>query len=601
MRKKWENFKVVRYLFKVAGENHIALAGVMAVLVLLKSLQPFPLIIFPSLIIDRLMSGDNDTYVIFLILAMVVSHVGINLLNQYFLRKHSMHQARLRHILHEQLSDAVMDMEYEKIEDDDFIKKVGRAKVAVNGDLSWAVMRGVTGPRGIEAICMGFANIVVGITQIAGYLYILSVLRWEIVLLIVAAVLMNSWLAARKKRIDFLQRERTSTMGTRMGTCHMTMEDIGMAKDIRMFEMDSFLKERHRENRREYFAVRKGFFLHYLSIEEGALLINGIQNLVVYLYFALMVIRGEITIGLFSRYSSTVSGFVNSLSLVIESVININLFGEYMEDYCDIVTKAEPGGTGKEVPCPKGKHTIVFEHVWFRYPGAKEYALRDIDLRIESGAKILIVGLNGAGKSTLIKLMLRFYRPTEGRILMDGMDIDRLDRQQYLALFSAIFQDYRIYAESVKENIMFGQEDRGRFEKVLQELQIPEILEKNGIGCEDVLSKEFDDRGKELSQGQKQKIVLARVLFKPSEILILDEPTAALDAYAEGELYRDFGRLAEGRTVLYISHRLSAAAVCDDIIVIKDGAVTEQGRHQVLMENRSDYYEMYRRQAGNYR
>ena len=148
---------------------------------------------------------------------------------------------------------------------------------------------------------------------------------------------------------------------------------------------------------------------------------------------------------------------------------------------------------------------------------------------------------------------------------------------------------------------MFGQEDRGRFEKVTQELQIPEILEKNGIGFEDVLSKEFDDRGKELSQGQKQKIVLARVLFKPSEILILDEPTAALDAYAEGELYRDFGRLAEGRTVLYISHRLSAAAVCDEIIVIKDGAVTEQGRHQALMENRSDYYEMYRRQAGNYR
>ena len=195
--------------------------------------------------------------------------------------------------------------------------------------------------------------------------------------------------------------------------------------------------------------------------------------------------------------------------------------------------------------------------------------------------------------------MLRFYKPTKGRILIDDIDINLIDMQQYISLFSAIFQDYRIYAETVKENVMFDQEDMEKFEKVIHELQIDQILQNSNIDYNDVLSKEFEYQGKELSQGQKQKIVLARVLFKSSKILILDEPTAALDAYAEAELYREFSEIVGRRTVVYISHRLSAAMVCDKIIVIKDGEVTEQGEHDALMKNKSDYYEMYRRQSKN--
>lgn len=233
--------------------------------------------------------------------------------------------------------------------------------------------------------------------------------------------------------------------------------------------------------------------------------------------------------------------------------------------------------------------------------GTTEYVLKDINLTIEAGNKILLVGLNGAGKSTLVKLLLGLYEPSKGRILIDGTDVKELDRGSYITLFSAVFQDYMIYAESLKENIMFDHTDLPRMEDIIKRLKISQILEDNQIQYDDSLSKEFDYNGKELSQGQKQRMALARALFKPSKVLVLDEPTAALDASAEYQLYRDFDEIVDGRTVLYISHRLSAAMLCNRIIVIKKGEITEEGSHEQLLARRADYFEMYTKQAQSYK
>lgn len=213
----------------------------------------------------------------------------------------------------------------------------------------------------------------------------------------------------------------------------------------------------------------------------------------------------------------------------------------------------------------------------------------------------MLVGLNGAGKSTLVKLLLGLYEPSKGRILIDGTDVKELDRGSYITLFSAVFQDYMIYAESLKENIMFDHTDLPRMEDIIKRLKISQILEDNQIQYDDSLSKEFDYNGKELSQGQKQRMALARALFKPSKVLVLDEPTAALDASAEYQLYRDFDEIVDGRTVLYISHRLSAAMLCNRIIVIKKGEITEEGSHEQLLARRADYFEMYTKQAQSYK
>lgn len=601
MKKVREYFKIVSYLFKSARKNKIRLGWAMAALTLIKCLMPFPMIYFPAAIIEALVNGRKASEILEIIVLMVVVNTGLLMLEKCIQRTCNIMLEKLKNYLHENLSEAVMGMKYETVESDAFIKKVERAKVAVNGDLSWSVLRGVSGPRGVNAICVGFVNIFIGLVQIICYIYILSALHIGIVVLIIVSVLVNSFLSTKKKRIDFSQRERTSEMSTRMNTCHTAMDDVRMAKDIRLFEMQRFLINKHKENRKDYFKIRKSFFASYLGIEGSALLASGLQNAVIYGYLALNVVKGRFSIGYFSKYFSTIMNFVNSLSMIIESIVNINLFGEYMEDYYEIVDKPEEEQGGKKHLLPPELHQIVFENVWFMYPGSTEYVLKNINLTIEAGNKILLVGLNGAGKSTLVKLLLGLYQPSEGRILIDGIDVNEIDRNVYMELFSAIFQDYMIYAESLKENIMFDHTDVTRMEDIIKQLKVSQILEDNHIQYDDSLSKEFDYNGKELSQGQKQRLVMARTLFKPSRILVLDEPTAALDASAEYQLYRDFDEIVDGKTVLYISHRLSAAMLCDKIIVIKKGEITEEGSHEQLLAKKTDYFEMYTKQAQSYK
>lgn len=599
MKKIRNYFKIVCFLFQSARKNKIRLEWGMVALTLVRCLLPFPMIYFPAAIIEALVNGRRMPEILGLIVLMVITSTGLLGLERCIQKTCNIMLERLKSRLHENLSEAVMRMPYEIMESDAFIKKVERARVAVNGDLSWSVLRGVSGPRGVNAICIGFSNIFVGIVQILCYIYILSTLHIGIVLLIIVSVLLNSFLSTKKKRIDFSQRERTSEMSTRMNTCYMAMDDVRMAKDIRLFGMEHFLIEKHKGNRRDYFKVRRSFFTSYLGIEGSALLISGLQNVVIYGYLAWNVVKGRFSIGYFSKYFSTIMNFVNSLSTIIESVVNMNLFGEYMEDYYEIVDKKEEEKSRKK-SLPE-LHSIVFENVWFMYPGTTEYVLKDINLTIEAGNKILLVGLNGAGKSTLVKLLLGLYEPSKGRILIDGTDVKELDRGSYITLFSAVFQDYMIYAESLKENIMFDHTDLPRMEDIIKRLKISQILEDNQIQYNDSLSKEFDYNGKELSQGQKQRMALARALFKPSQVLVLDEPTAALDASAEYQLYRDFDEIVDGRTVLYISHRLSAAMLCNRIIVIKKGEITEEGSHEQLLARRADYFEMYTKQAQSYK
>ncbi len=239
--------------------------------------------------------------------------------------------------------------------------------------------------------------------------------------------------------------------------------------------------------------------------------------------------------------------------------------------------------------------------MWFKYPGTDNFVLKNINLTIDSEMKVLVVGLNGAGKSTLVKLLLRLYKPTKGKILVNGIDINKIEFEQYIKNFSAIFQDYKIYAENFKENIMFDSNDIERMEDIIKKLNFEAVLKDSKINYDTNMSKEFDYNGAELSQGQKQKVVLARALFKESKILILDEPTAALDAYSEYQIYSEFDKIVHKRIVLYISHRLSAAMLSDKIIVIKDGEIIEEGKHSDLMNNKEDYYEMYTKQAKNYK
>jgi len=249
------------------------------------------------------------------------------------------------------------------------------------------------------------------------------------------------------------------------------------------------------------------------------------------------------------------------------------------------------------------RYEFKFENVSFRYPEQKDFALKNLNLTINAGKRLAVVGLNGAGKTTMIKLLLRLYDPTEGRILLNGVDIRKYNRVEYFRLFSPVFQNVEIFAFPMAENVSMKTPNETDADKAYEKLVLAGLKEKVDSlkkGVQTELLKVLHDDGIDLSGGEKQKLALARALYKDAPVVVLDEPTAALDALAEYKLYMDFDKLIGNKTAVYISHRLSSTRFCDNIALFKNGEMVEYGTHDELLSKNGDYAEMFRVQAQYY-
>lgn len=257
----------------------------------------------------------------------------------------------------------------------------------------------------------------------------------------------------------------------------------------------------------------------------------------------------------------------------------------------------------EKLPCSKVEE-IVFEHVTFTYPGAEKPTIKDLDFTWRKGEKIAIVGYNGAGKTTLVKLLMGLYPVTEGRILVNGVDLEELGKEQYRNHFGTVFQDLQIFAMSLAENVLlYTPENQTDYERAADALTKAQFdLNHRGLtkGLDTVISREFDEEGFVCSGGQAQKIAIARVFMKNPDMVILDEPSSALDPLAEYNMYHNMMRASEGKGVLFISHRLSSARMAQHIIMMKNGEIIEEGSHEELMKMQGEYYSMFHLQAQNY-
>ena len=247
-------------------------------------------------------------------------------------------------------------------------------------------------------------------------------------------------------------------------------------------------------------------------------------------------------------------------------------------------------------------YCIEFRDVSFRYPNTETYALRHVSLRFRIGERLAVVGMNGSGKTTFIKLLCRLYDPTEGVILLNGVDIRKYNYDEYLSIFSGVFQDFRLFSFSLGQNVAAGAEyDRERAVACLREAGFGERLAKMPEGLETSLYQDFDKAGMEISGGEAQKIALARALYKNAPFIVLDEPTAALDPVSEYEVYRKFNEISGGRTAVYISHRLASCRFCDEILVFHEGQIAQHGAHEALLaESGGKYAELWNAQAQYY-
>ena len=314
---------------------------------------------------------------------------------------------------------------------------------------------------------------------------------------------------------------------------------------------------------------------------------------------------GEIVdYSLYTGALTSITGYVTTLTTSTAVIYEGTLFINNMIDFMKEKRTVIPSSDNPIKPQKGAKHSIEFKNVSFRYPGTDIDVLKNINLTLLPGESAVLVGLNGAGKSTLIKLLTRLYDPTEGVILLDGHDLRDYDVEALYDLFGIIFQDFGRYAESAAENIHFGDVRRDMDEDSIslaaKQGSAHSFILKLPHGYDTPLTRLFEEDGIELSGGQWQKLSVSRAFYKKSDILILDEPTASLDAIAEREVFDRFSELSKDKLTVFVSHRLSGAVGASKIIVLSDGQIAEVGTHDQLMAARGEYYELFTTQAEKY-
>ena len=324
----------------------------------------------------------------------------------------------------------------------------------------------------------------------------------------------------------------------------------------------------------------------------------------VYLFTCLKAWGGAFGIGSVTQYVGAITALSENITLLMTSLSEIGTNAVFLKEtytYLDIPNSMYQGSLPTEKRDDR-EYEVEFRDVSFKYPGSDIWALRHVNVKFRVGNRMAVVGENGSGKTTFIKLLCRLYDPTEGVILLNGIDIRKYDYRDYMGVFSVVFQDFQLLSQSLGSNVACRADyDRDRVTRALIDAGFEERLATMPEGLDTLLYKDFGENGVEVSGGEAQKIAIARALYKDSPFIILDEPTAALDPIAEAEIYSKFNDIAGDKTAIYISHRLSSCKFCDEIAVFHEGAVIQQGSHDALVADKDGkYYELWNAQAQYY-
>ena len=329
----------------------------------------------------------------------------------------------------------------------------------------------------------------------------------------------------------------------------------------------------------------------------------------IYLYIALKALFGAFGVGSIVTYVGSLTQFKNGFTGLVDVLSDVFINAEALQEVFDFIDMPDKKYHGtlpveKRAFCDGGdnEYEIEFRDVSFRYPGSETYALRHVSLKFQVGERLAVVGMNGSGKTTFIKLLCRLYDPTEGEILLNGIDIRKYNYNEYLSIFSVVFQDFKLFSFSLGQNVAASVNyDKARAVSCLEKAGFGDRLQSLPKGLDTCLYKDFEEDGVEISGGEAQKIALARALYKNAPFIILDEPTAALDPIAEYEVYSKFNEIVGDKTAVYISHRLSSCRFCDNIIVFNDGKIVQRGNHdQLLADQNGKYHELWFAQAQYY-
>lgn len=561
-----------------------------------------PSIVFPAIIIDSLLIQRSFPLTAKYISLYCAATFILFLLKRGFKKVNRENQTKFKNIMYQNLAVKSVSIPYSLLENSETFNLLNKAKDAISGNVNYSV-RSLNGEKGLDAISFESVNILSNTIKIIITFTLLSTLHIVVAILLLGIMILNMFGGSKEKRASYMERLKTAPYRDRNQYVTNTMIRFQSAKEIRLFALQDYFINKFKDNRKEFYIARNETKSAYWFANIFSLIGDLLQVGVTYSYMIYQVISNRISLGGFTKYTSAVATLSEALKQWIQSLLNLQLYSEYLNDYkkaMDLPNEKSLNQDSSYKSLDYNTGYIVFKNVSFCYPGTNKNAINNLTLTIQKGESISLVGKNGSGKTTLIKLLLRFYQPTSGAIYLNGININSIPLDEYRKNISAIFQDFSLFNLPLIENIAPVKTENKSIEKCLNEAGLKECIEKLPNGINTYIYKGFHSDGVDLSGGEKQKCAIARMIYKDSPIMILDEPTASLDPSAEANIYENFYSISKNKTVFYISHRMASCHFCSKIIVLEQGCIEEIGTHQELINNNKLYRKMYESQSNFY-
>lgn len=591
--KRQENviLKIYKYFLPTAWKRYKIYFIVRFLKLVVMTVMPFINIMVMPLIVDEMLTTRSAEKIFKYVVFILASEFVLNLLNGILGNVLERYTVKFENYYKTLLSARIMELDFQLTEDK---KALDQMELAKNG-MTWY-------SGGLNGIVEPLFNMASALFTVIGVVIIVAT-QAPILILITTAILVLSGLINNKlNQIEQKQYAELSKTNRVFGYLGWELTDFRYGKDIRLYGAKDMMVDKWNRFNDIMIGNWKTLADKQLPLNLLMTATDIIRDFGTYFYLGVLAITGKITIGIATQMFTAAGTFYGSMRNLVWNFQELNKRANYANEYVKFMDYPAAIQKGDKHVTP-GPHTFEFKDVSFSYPGADVEVLRNINLTLTPGEHLSVVGLNGAGKTTLVKLLCRLYDPTKGVILMDGVDIKEYDYEEYMTVFAPVFQDFKLFAFTMKENILMekSEDDTQDVTTVLERVGLAEKLSTLSNGADTVVYKHFDKDGIEPSGGEQQKLAIARALYKNAPVVILDEPTAALDPMAEYDIYRQFDTLVHEKTAIYISHRLSSCQFCDKIAVFSEKELKEYGTHAELV-NKPDgvYAKMFAAQAQYY-
>lgn len=593
-KKHYSAFSNVIYILKEAYRNMKVVPFMMVLKGIADAGGIFILLVIPKVVIDCVQNNKGVSMMVIQVLpigiiALIFLVISKWLENQMFWR---FTYIRGKFII-KKVNKAI-SMDYQRFEQPKLLDCLEKAEKAVEG--SWMGIEGIL--HNLDKFLSSIVAVIIAITSIL-------VINPIVVAAMFVLSFGNFFFLLQAKKVDKRKHwDKMADKWRKLEYMKNSTRDFKYAKDIRVFGMTNWLSSIQRKENYSAHILFKQHYFRWVGYASLMQIFSFLQDIILYGWLIYSVLYKGMTLGDFSLYMGIATAFFINAVALFDAMGNIKQDSLYVDDYRTFVEFPEANNENGIALNAMEEYEFKFEHVYFRYSGQQKDTLKDINITLKAGERIAIVGLNGAGKTTFIKLLCRLYEPTRGRILLNGIDIKNYNKEDYYGIIAPVFQNVECFAFPISENISMSSPVETNIqmaEECADKADLTAQIAKYDKGIQTELLKILYDDGVDLSGGQKQKLALARALYKDAPVVVLDEPTAALDALAEYKMYKDFDKLIGGKTAVYISHRLSSTQFCNIIAMFKDGRIVEYGTHKQLLDKNGEYAKLFEVQAQYYK